>query len=313
MKKTLIFSHPLFFEHGKDLPFEHPECPARLESILSVLKHSNFGDQLSLEIFRLATHQELSRVHTADYVDQVFSLDGRWGNLDYETSLSPGSVQSALLAVGLGLELVKNIIQGQAKNGFLLARPPGHHALPDRAMGFCIFNSIALAAYSALDQGLERVLILDWDVHHGNGTQKIFYEEDRVLFLDLHQDQLFPEGSGTINEQGEGKGKGFTFNIPLPHSCGDADYFAVLDQLVAPVVQKFKPELILVSAGFDAHQSDPLGSMLLTSTGYGGLAQRVKKLAEDFCQGKLILFLEGGYQPTDLAENVLQCVSVLNV
>jgi acetoin utilization deacetylase AcuC-like enzyme len=203
------------------------------------------------------------------------------------------------------------VVKGKAKNGFAFLRPPGHHSRPSGAMGFCVFNNIAIAAKQALAMGVKRILIFDWDVHHGNGTQEVFYDDDRVLFVDIHQENLFPHNSGAQKEVGNGNGKGYTVNIPLPPLCSDADYLYVFDQLVEPFVDKYQPELILVSAGFDAHESDPLGGMKLTTNGFGLLAERTKRLAEKNCGGKLAMFLEGGYDPYFLAKNVMACAEVL--
>ncbi len=306
---SLFRSHLDFLKHGRG---EHSENQTRLNEILKIFKQSSdLGCALDLSGERLATRDELMRVHTADYIDRVFAMEGKQGEIDHETPLSEGSVRAARLAAGLGLELVDQVLDGPAKNGFLMARPPGHHARPSHGMGFCIFNTLALMAHHALCRGVQRILILDWDVHHGNGTQESFYGEDRVLFVDLHQESLFPKDTGMAQERGEAKGLGFTFNIPLPHSCGDADYLAVLRKWVAPRVSAFRPELILVSAGFDAHISDPLGSMSLSTTGYGQMTLLVKAWAEEFSQGKVIFNLEGGYDPAALAKNVFECARVL--
>lgn len=308
MQKSLFLSHLSLLDHQ---PPAHPESRLRLDSILSAIKASPFRDQLVLDVDRLATREELLLNHSASYVDKVFSFSGQVAELDSETLLSPGSVNAARMAVGLGLELTEQVISGNAKNGFALIRPPGHHARPDGGMGFCIFNNIAIAAKRALALGVQRILILDWDVHHGNGTQEAFDEEDRVLFIDLHQENLFPKNSGLITEMGKGKGLGYKVNVPLPHSCQDSDYAAVFQTLVRPLARQYRPELILVSAGFDAHISDPLASMSLTTEGFESLAKGVVQLAKELCQGKVIFFLEGGYDPDPLAKNVLGCIAAL--
>jgi acetoin utilization deacetylase AcuC-like enzyme len=179
-------------------------------------------------------------------------------------------------------------------------------------MGFCVFNTVALLAKSALNRGLNRILILDWDVHHGNGTQEAFYDDGRVYLIDLHQENLFPQSSGGAHETGTGDGLGWTLNLPLPHSCRDADYLEVLKTFVQPRVYAYQPELILVSAGFDADISDELGSMSLTSAGYRQMTRLVKEWAESLCKGRLILNLEGGYNPGALANNVFQCAEILS-
>ncbi len=303
-----IFSHRAFLDHNRP---PHPENPARLEAILQAIENSPWRDRLELSIHRLATFEELAWVHTPDYIDRVLALDGKEkGAIDPETPLTAGSVHAARLAVGLAIELVERVIH-EAQPGFALLRPPGHHARPSEGMGFCIFNNIAVAAHKAKTLGIQRILILDWDVHHGNGTQDAFYADPSVFFIDLHQAQLFPVDSGLETERGQGAGQGYTLNIPLEHSQGDAEYLQILEDRVIPIAEKFRPELILVSAGFDAHENDPLGSMSVTSSGFGQMTARMKKLADQLCPGKLILFLEGGYQPQDLAENVLQCLQAL--
>jgi len=312
MENTLLLSHPFLLNHGRS---NHPENRERLSAILSKFESSFLSHSIEMTSNRIAQKDELSLVHSEEYISHVFSLDGQETSLDHETPLTQDSVKAACIAAGLSLEMIDRVINlqnsQQIKNGFLLVRPPGHHARPSQGMGFCIFNNIALAAKRAISSGINRILILDWDVHHGNGTQETFYKDNRVLFIDLHQENLFPSNSGLTSEQGEGKGLGFTINVPMPHSCTNNDYLFVIDNLVKPIATRYQPELILVSAGFDAHEEDPLGSMRITTKGYGLLTEKVKELADKLCNGKLILFLEGGYQPNHLASNVLQCAEVL--
>lgn len=289
----------------------HPENAGRLEATLAALEESPYQEFLDLTLSRLATNKEIAQVHDPAYIDHVFSLEGKTTSLDTETLITPGSVKAARMAAGLGLTLVEQVIKGAAENGFALVRPPGHHARPGKGMGFCIFNNIAIAAKQALSLGIKRILIFDWDVHHGNGTQETFYDDAHVLFIDLHQKNLFPIGSGLLEERGQGKGLGFTVNVPLPESCRDADYLYAFENLVRPLALDYRPELILVSAGFDAHESDPLGGMNLTTEGYGKLAAKVTSLAQELCEGKVVFFLEGGYNPFFLAKNVLACVEAL--
>ncbi len=308
MQRFQAFSHLSMLDHGR---LDHPENRNRLDTFLSAIQTSPFLPFLELNTYRLAQPEELLLNHTKEYIERVLSFDEKEGNLDPETPLTSGSVKAARLAAGLGLELVERVIRGQIKRGFLIGRPPGHHSRPSSSMGFCVFNNIALAAHIALQQGLQRIVILDWDVHHGNGTQESFYQDDRVLFIDLHQENLFPVQSGLLEQKGEGKGYGYTVNLPLPHSCRDIDYLYVMDQFVAPLIQRYRPELILVSAGYDAHETDPLGSMYLTTSGFGLLTQRIRKLADDLCEGRLLFFLEGGYDPNALSQNILECISYL--
>ncbi len=305
-----FISHSAFLVHGRA---NHPENFKRLNAILTAFETAPalLRQCLQLDLPRKATRDELLLVHTASYVDHVLALAGLETELDSETPLSAGSVDAALLAVGTCLHLLESILNGKVQNGMALVRPPGHHARPGQGMGFCVFNNIALTAARTLALGLKRVCILDWDVHHGNGTQDAFYNDHRVLFIDLHQDDLFPKNSGSADEIGAGKGKGYTLNIPLPHSTDDAGYLRILEEVVKSRVFQFKPELILVSAGFDAHISDPLGSMSLTDEGYRAMTRVVKAWAQELCDGRLMMTLEGGYEPTALAKNVLACGEVL--
>ncbi len=296
----LLLSHPFLLNHVKS---DHPESPARLQALLEALDPQIF--------YRLATREELRLIHELNYIDRILSYQDQMRDLDAETFLSKDSVHCALLACGLGIEMIQRVLATNTP-GFLITRPPGHHATPSEAMGFCIFNTIALAAQWALLQGLKRILILDWDVHHGNGTQAIFYDTPEVLFIDLHQDGLYPPHSGTPEEQGSGLGKGYTLNIPLPQHSGDSMYLDIFDTIVLPQVQNFAPECILVSAGFDAHESDPLGAMDLTTHGYEKLTKAIQALAQKYCPGRLLYVLEGGYNPQALAQNVLACVKVLS-
>lgn len=308
MTKHIFLSDERMLLHNTG---DHPENAGRLKTVLEEIKSSPFREYLSLSSNRFATKEELVQVHEEAYVDQVLSLDGKESMIDVETIISPHSVKAACLASGLGIELTEQVVTGEVENGFLIVRPPGHHARPSSGMGFCLFNNIAIAAKKALALGTKRILIVDFDVHHGNGTQETFYEDDRVFFIDIHQENLFPFNSGLIEETGNVKGKGFTVNIPLPKASGDDDYLYIFDELIKPLAMHYCPELILVSAGFDAHESDPLGFMNLTTKGYGLLTKRIKSLSKILCNGKLIFFLEGGYNPFFLAKNVIECVEVL--
>lgn len=317
----LLFTHADCLDHGSSAhtgvdpgghPGEHPENAGRLSAILKKLRADpTLSSLLEDRCDRKIERHELLRLHTSSYIDVVYDLRGQLGEIDPETPVTAGSVLAAERAAGLALEMVERIWKGELKRGFSLVRPPGHHARPAGGMGFCIFNNIALAASHLLALGAKRILILDWDVHHGNGTQEAFYESDQVMLIDLHQEDLFPRDSGRSTETGGGKGLGFTLNLPLPHSSEDADYLRVLDAVVDEAVKKFKPEILLVSAGFDAHISDPLGSMSLTTDGFVKMTRRVMVWAESFCGGRLALFLEGGYVPEALAQNVAACAGVL--
>ncbi|HZH03637.1 MAG TPA: histone deacetylase [Myxococcaceae bacterium] len=303
---TLLLSDRLFLEHLTGP--EHPESPSRLEAALHALEPPPAGAKMSAPA-REATRDELLRVHTPRYVDGVLAYRGRAGAIDPETPLSERSVEAALLAAGACVELTEALTEGRAENGFALVRPPGHHAESDRGMGFCVFNNVAVAAAHALARGLRRILIVDWDVHHGNGTQEIFFESPQVLFFSVHQERLFPE-TGAVTETGRGVGEGFKVNVPLPPGSGDREYLGAWDAFL-PRAEAFRPQLVLVSAGFDAHAGDFMSALNVSTDGYVALCGRVKALARQCAEGRLGLVLEGGYDLQSLADSVRACVDVL--
>lgn len=305
---TRLLTDPAWLEHHAG-PM-HPESPGRLRAIHEVLEHAPLrGTELSRP--RPATREELLRVHTAAHVDQVLSLRGKSAQLDGDTAMSPGSTDAAVLAAGAAAQLALDVWKGEVDNGFALVRPPGHHAEGDQAMGFCLFNNVAVAATSVLNAGAKRVLLLDWDVHHGNGTQHTFYGRRDVLFCSSHQFPFYP-GSGSETEIGEGEGRGFTVNVPLPQGRTDADYGAVFHDVFLPIAQRYSPDFIIVSAGFDPHHNDPLGGMNVTERGFAAMTSAVKQLADQCCGGKLMLVLEGGYDLDGLAQSVHACAEILS-
>jgi acetoin utilization deacetylase AcuC-like enzyme len=252
---------------------------------------------------RPATDAELAAVHASDYVREVAATTGRAVSLDPDTYTSPDSYDVATLAAGAVLAGIDHTLAGEGP-ALALVRPPGHHAERDRAMGFCLFNNAALAAAYALEHHrMERVLIVDWDVHHGNGTQEIFWDEPRVLYVSLHQFPFYP-GTGRFDEVGDGDGRGFTVNIPLPGGCGDDEWTAAFRRVVEPIAHAFKPQLVLVSAGFDAHAQDPLGGMRVTEQGFAGMADSLLAIAREHAGGRLIAALEGGYDVDALSKSV---------
>lgn len=304
---TEIYADARFLEH--DPGPGHPESPARLRAILDALTSASIPG-VKMVPAREAHDEELLRVHEAWHVDRMRAFDGLDVPLDEDTHMSPGSHLAARLAAGASAQAVMTVWNREAENAFVLARPPGHHAEPARAMGFCVFNNVAVAAETALQLGARRVLIVDWDVHHGNGTQRAFAHRRDVLFLSAHQHPLYP-GSGGIEELGTGEGAGFTANCPLPAGQTDADYGAVFNDLFLPIADAFAPDLVLVSAGFDAHAADPLGGMKLTERGFAAMTSSLMALAEAHAKGRLVLLLEGGYDLRALGSSVASCVSVL--
>lgn len=288
---------------------EHPESPSRLVSVLRALEPLPEGAILRAAT-REATRADLKRVHSAAHVDRMLALRGRAASLEPETALSEGSVDAALLAAGASIELVDALLDARAPNGFALVRPPGHHATRDQGMGYCVFNNVAVAAAHALGRGARRVLIIDWDVHHGNGTQDIFYRRGDVLFFSVHQDRLYPEGGGS-EERGEGPGEGHTLNVPLPPGAGDREYQDVFARVLMPAAARFRPDLVLVSAGFDAHAEDPLSDQRMTTAGFAALCGLACDIADASAGGRIGLLLEGGYELATLGVSARACVEVL--
>ncbi|MHB0871737.1 MAG: histone deacetylase family protein [Chloroflexota bacterium] len=274
----------------------HPESAQRLEAIMGRLRSLGDLPGLSLLEAPAAGLELVERVHTPGLVKRVLREAERGGGwLDPDTVVSPGSVEAALHAVGGTVEATVAVATGKLENGFVAVRPPGHHATPDRAMGFCLFNNVAIAARQLLDRGLAgRIAIVDFDVHHGNGTQEVFYQEPSVLYFSTHQMPLFP-GTGRHTETGRGPGEGYTVNAPLPPGVGDEGYLYLFESVLAPLLRRYRPELLLVSAGYDPHWRDPLASMRVTVPGFRRMAAELQGLARDLCGGKAVYVLEGGY------------------
>jgi acetoin utilization deacetylase AcuC-like enzyme len=286
----------------------HPESPDRLRVIHDLIDRE--FNSLPIIAPRLATEDELALVHDPFYIQTVAKTEGRaHSRLDADTGLSARSYEIARLAVGGLLEAVDTLFSPHSSPltphaVFAFVRPPGHHAEPGRGMGFCLFNNVAIAAqYAKKKFGLKNVLIVDWDLHHGNGTQRAFYDDPGVLFFSSHQYPYYP-GSGNFGEVGAGQGEGFTVNTPFPTGFGDAEYLTVYDRILKPIAMEYRPELVLVSAGFDPYIKDPLGGMNVTGAGFGALASLVRAIAEQTCGGKVLLTLEGGYSPEGLREGV---------
>ncbi|HWE23582.1 MAG TPA: histone deacetylase [Myxococcales bacterium] len=304
---VLLLFDPVMTEH--DPGPGHPESPDRLQAIWRDLSSRPVaGTQVAAP--PKATREELQRVHDQGYVARILELRGRELQLDPDTATSAASVDAALLAAGAAAEAVRRVLNGNAESAFALVRPPGHHAESTRAMGFCLFNNVAVAAAEAHARGLSRVLCVDWDVHHGNGTQHSYYARRDLLFCSTHQYPLYP-GTGHELETGTGAGEGFTVNVPLPAGCGDADYSAAFADLLLPIGDAYRPELVLVSAGFDAHRDDPLAGMEVSEDGFAALCGAVKQIADRHCPGRLVLTLEGGYDLQALSRSVRGCIEVL--
>jgi len=290
---------PIFLEH--DFP-GHPEGRPRLETIWTRLEKGDLLPALTPIPAQPVNEELLLTAHTRGYIDQVRQVAGRGGgHLDADTYVAHRSYDAALMAAGGLVEATAAVLDGRVQNAFALVRPPGHHALRDRGMGFCLFNNVAVAAQYALNvRGLERVLIVDFDVHHGNGTQDTFYDTDAVLFFSSHQYPFYP-GSGHWNESGTGKGAGHTVNVPLPYGVGDGALYTIFKEILYPIAVRYKPQIILVSAGFDAHWSDPLAGLNLSLIGYASLCQMLHEMADELCEGRLVYTLEGGYHLNVLA------------
>ncbi len=303
LKRITAYTYDsLFGEHH--LP-GHPENRARLERIMAELASAGLLARMTLIPPRPAGFDLLARVHDAAYVRELAEFAQRsGGHLDADTYVRPRSFAAVDLAAGGAAELARAVVEGRARNGIALVRPPGHHAVRQAGMGFCLLNNVAVAAQAVLDEcGVKRILVVDWDVHHGNGTQDIFYGSAQVLFFSTHQYPYYP-GTGGVQEIGAGAGRGYTVNVPLPAGVGDEGFGRAYAAILAPLAERFRPELILVSAGFDAHWDDPLAGLRLSLDGYWSLSQTVLGLADRLCEGRVVAVLEGGYNLAVLSNGV---------
>ncbi len=290
----------------------HVERAERLLSIQRALDTSGVRAMVQQLTPRPATQDELLAVHTTDHVDTINRYAVRGGGyIDTDTYMVEGTLEAAYLAAGGAITAVAAVLEGTAPNAFAFVRPPGHHATPDRAMGFCLFNNIAVAARAALQQfGLARVAIVDYDVHHGNGTQDIFYGDGQVLFCSTHAAPYYP-GTGRVDEIGTGDGAGATLNVPMPYGVGDVGYQRVFEQVIMPALHRFQPQLILVSAGYDAHWSDPIGPMVVSVQGFASMTKMLADAAGELCDGRIVLVLEGGYNLEAVGASALASLQVL--
>jgi acetoin utilization deacetylase AcuC-like enzyme len=308
MKPGVVFDRR-FADHA--MGPSHPESPERILVLNRMLEEEASGKFLLIEP-RPATEEEVAWVHVRAYIDFLKATAGHESVfLDADTSAGPKTYEIALLAAGGFLEALDAILSGRVRNALALVRPPGHHAEASRAMGFCFFNNVAIGAEHLIRRhGLTRVLIVDWDLHHGNGTQHAFYSRSDVLYFSTHQVPLYP-GSGAVREAGDGPGKGYTLNVPLTAGKGDADFLYVFQKILFPVSAQYRPEFILVSAGFDIARGDPLGGMLVSREGFGLMTDALLEMAEGSCPGRVALVLEGGYNPTTLRSGVREVLERL--
>ena len=310
MAKTAILKSDIFLEH--DPGFAHVENPSRLEVIYDGLKSRAGLDNLLFPVPEPASRADLLRIHSAEHVERIAATAGKvYDFLDSDTATSANSWAAASLAAGAVIGAARLLAEGSAANGFALVRPPGHHAERGYAKGFCLFNNVAVAAAFALSElGLKRVLIVDWDLHHGNGTQNSFYQTDQVLYFSTHMYPYYP-GSGALQELGAGRGEGYNVNVPLSGGMNDLAYAGIFNEVLTPIARQFEPEMIMVSAGYDIYHGDPLGTMAVTEVGFAYLTRVVKNLAAELCEGRLLLTLEGGYNLTGLRDGVLASLGEL--
>jgi acetoin utilization deacetylase AcuC-like enzyme len=307
--RTALLRDDAFAGHDTGM---HPENPRRYRAILAALDDAGLlGDRPEIT-HAPATDDAILRVHTEAHLHQLQALaaaGGAW--IDPDTLVAPDSLDAARRAAGAALAATGAVLAGEVRRAFALGRPPGHHATAGEAMGFCLLNSVAIAAAHARHLGAGRVAIVDWDVHHGNGTQDIFYKEGDVWYASIHQSPLYP-GTGHRGETGAGPGAGATSNSPLPPGSGDAEWLAAFDADVAPFVERSRPDLILLSAGYDAHHDDPIGGCRVTDDGFAALVERTRTLADRLCDGRLVAVLEGGYDPAALGRCVARTVQTLD-
>lgn len=288
---------------GLDFKWSYPEHPGRLSSVTKYLEdHPVAG--VNIKSGPAATYEQLSRVHTTSYLDHILSMAGERAWLDSDTTaVSPDSIKAVTAAAGNAIAAVESVVKGESQSAFALVRPPGHHAEPVRARGFCLINNVAVAAAHAQAKlGCERILIVDWDAHHGNGTQDIFWADPDVMFFDTHCAPPFYPGSGYMTEVGAGMGEGYTINVPLPETAGDLAFEKAFREILIPAAESFKPDLVLVSAGFDPHRNDL--ALNLSYDGFKVITRIVQDIADQHCDGRLALVLEGGYNLTSLALGV---------
>ena len=302
MNKTGYASDPFYLRHETE---PHPENPGRLTAIQNRLESSEFYNNLIPIQPRKATAEEIGMVHDSGYVASVKqSCADEVRNLDADTVISSNSYDAALLSAGAGMKAIDQLIDGNIHNAFCAVRPPGHHAEQDHAMGFCLFNNVGIAArYAQKTKGLNKIFIFDWDDHHGNGSQHSFYSDPSIYYSSTHQYPFYP-GTGAKEETGTGDGLGTTLNLPMDAYSDDDDYLSAVENKLIPEIQHYKPDLIIISAGFDAHQNDPLAQIQLTTDCFGKMTELLMGIARDVCDGRLLSMLEGGYDYDALSDSV---------
>ena len=299
-------------EYQKHHTYAHPESPLRMERILDLLEKSPLLNQVVKINPKPIDIEYLQLNHYPDYINHVMDFAQTGKHIDTDTQIYPGSYEIALLAAGGVIEGLNSIVEGKVKKCFALVRPPGHHAMPDHSMGFCLFDNIAVGAkYLLRNKGFKRIMIIDWDVHHGNGTEAAFYDTSDVLFVSWHQHKGWPFTSGYASSTGAEEGEGYNINIPLPAASGINEYMETFNEIVKPAAIRYNPEIIMISCGYDAHFLDPIGNMNLTVKDYGHLTKQISELADDLCDGKLMTVLEGGYNLDVVAHSVLATLTVM--
>jgi acetoin utilization deacetylase AcuC-like enzyme len=307
---TVYVTHPRYVEHHLA---EHPEHAGRIRAVWQRMDESGLLPRLRVMEAVPVTDDQIAAVHTEEYIallSHISTLE-RMVRLDADTYAAPVSVEIAKLSAGALTTAVDVIFSGQAVNGVAACRPPGHHAIAERGMGFCLLSNVAIAARHAQQRyGIERVMVVDYDVHHGNGTEAIFYDDPSVLFISTHQHPLYP-GTGAVHDTGTGRGLGYTLNIPLPAGVGDTGYAEVFEQVIWRAARRYQPELILVSAGFDGHWKDPLAGMKLTLAGYAHLTSELKQMADELCGGRILFAMEGGYNLDAISHGMTNIARIL--
>jgi|Deesub1362B_J571_1020462.scaffolds.fasta_scaffold00102_9 acetoin utilization deacetylase AcuC-like enzyme len=306
MSEFILVYDEIYLKHDTG---DHPESSRRLLSAFRTIERLGLKEKLRVENSRKAELIEIAYIHSEDYIEEVRRIcESGGGYLDFDTPLSSLSFEVALHAVGGVLKCAEEIAEGKAENGMALIRPPGHHAEINAGMGFCIFNNVGIATrYLQYHYGIRKILIIDWDVHHGNGTQHAFYYDPNVLFFSIHQSPFYP-GTGRIDEIGAGEGEGFTVNVPLPAGCTNSAYLLAFEELLVPIASEFSPEFILISAGFDAHFLDPIGGMDISSEGF----EKMSKVVRGILDNRVLLVLEGGYNPDALGYSVAKTIKVFS-